>query len=221
MLVGVVNLTLHPTVAGVKHMPPSGPAILCANHLSIVDPVVLAVSVDRPVFYLGKSEYFRGPLRWFFESLGVMPIAREGGIAGERSLQRGREILEAGALLGIYPEGARSPDGRLYRGKTGAVRLAIRTGAPVVPIGLRGTREVLPPHGWLPRPGPVEVRFGPPLDFRHLQGRDMQPSELRTATDAVMSEILSLSGQSYADVPAAQAVVAQRRGRTRGRLTQR
>ena len=150
-----------------------------------------------------------------------MPIAREGGIAGERSLQRGREILEAGALLGIYPEGARSPDGRLYRGKTGAVRLAIRTGAPVVPIGLRGTREVLPPHGWLPRPGPVEVRFGRPLDFGHLAGRDIQRSVLRTATDAVMSEILSLSGQSYADVPAAQAPAAQRGGRTRGRLTRR
>jgi 1-acyl-sn-glycerol-3-phosphate acyltransferase len=209
ILAPVVALLFHPRVAGLEHVPGRGPAILCANHLSFLDPVVVAVAVPRPVFYLGKSEYFGRRWGWFFASLGVLPVARRGGAAGESSLQRGRQVLEAGRLLGIYPEGTRSPDGRLYRGKTGAARLAIRTGAPVVPIGVTGTREVWPPRAWLPRPGPVAVRFGPPLDFSHLRGRDDDRAALRDATDALMSAIADLSGQTYADVYAAQARAAQ------------
>jgi 1-acyl-sn-glycerol-3-phosphate acyltransferase len=211
-LTPVVGLLVHPHTEGLEHVPTNGPAILCSNHGSFMDPVVVAILVPRTVFYLGKSEYFGPSSRWFFVRLGVMPVVRRGGAAGESSLERGREVLDAGALLGIYPEGTRSPDGRLYRGKTGAARLAIRTGAPVVPIGVVGSRGVMPPTSWLPRPGPVKVRFGAPLDFSHLHGRDNDHRALREATDCLMSEIQALTGQSYADVYAAQARAAQATG---------
>jgi 1-acyl-sn-glycerol-3-phosphate acyltransferase len=208
-LVPVVRVLFHPRVEGLEQVPRRGPAILCANHLSILDPVVVSIVVPRTVFYLGKSEYFGWRWRWLFARLGVMPVVRRGGVAGESSLERGRAVLDAGALLGIYPEGTRSPDGRLYRGKTGAARLAIRTGAPIVPIGVIGSRELMPPHAWLPRRGHVVLRFGPPLDFSSYAGRDNDRLALREATDALMSAIAGLSGQAYADVYAAQARAAQ------------
>jgi 1-acyl-sn-glycerol-3-phosphate acyltransferase len=184
--------------------------------VSFLDPVIVAIVVPRPVFYLGKSEYFAPRWRWFFERVGVMPVARHGGAAGETSLERGRQVLEAGSLLGIYPEGTRSPDGRLYRGKTGAVRLAIRTGAAVIPIGMTGTRELMPPGTLIPHPGRVAVRFGQPLDFSDLRESVNDRVALRTATDALMARIGDLSGQVYADVYAAQAKAAraQRDGRS-------
>jgi 1-acyl-sn-glycerol-3-phosphate acyltransferase len=207
-LAPVVALLFHPRVEGLEHVPRSGPAILCPNHMSALDPVVVAVAVRRPIFHLGKSEYF-SRWGWLFARLGVLPVARGGGVAAESSLERGRQVLAAGRLLGIYPEGTRSPDGRLYRGKTGAARVAMRTGAQVVPIGVVGSREVWPPGTLLPRPGPVAVRFGPPLDFSHLRGRDNDRSALREATDVLMAEIARLSGQTYADVYAVQARAAQ------------
>lgn len=209
MLRPVVEVLLHPRIEGVDNMPSTGPAILCSNHLSMVDPVVMALNVPRTVYFLAKNEYFAHRYRWFFESLGVMPVARQGGQAGESSLARGAQVLEAGAVLGLYPEGTRSPDGRLYRGKTGAARLAIRTGAPIVPIAVIGSRDVLPPHGRLPRRAPVAIRFGAPIDLAHLRGRDHEGSVLRQATDALMGRIAELSGQEYADVYAAQARAAQ------------
>lgn len=209
MLRPVVAVVLQPRVEGVDNVPSTGPAILCSNHLSMVDPVVMALNVPRTVYFLGKNEYFAYHYRWFFESLGVMPVARQGGQAGESSLARGAQVLEAGAVLGLYPEGTRSPDGRLYRGKTGAARLAIRTGAPIVPIAVIGSRDVLPPHGRLPRRAPVAVRFGTPIDLSHLHGRDHEGPVLRHATDTVMACIAALSGQEYADVYAAQARAAQ------------
>jgi len=204
-----VGLLFRPRVEGLEHVPRRGPAILCANHLSFLDPIVVAIALPRPVYYLGKSEYFGRRWGWLFANLGVLPVVRRGGAAGESSLQRGRRVLEAGRLMGIYPEGTRSPDGRLYRGKTGAARLAIRTGAPVVPIGVAGTRKVWPPGTWLPRPRPVVVRFGPPLDFSSLRERGDARAALREATDALMSAIAGLSGQTYADVYADQARAAQ------------
>jgi 1-acyl-sn-glycerol-3-phosphate acyltransferase len=208
-LTPVVDVLVHPHAEGLEHVPTTGPAILCSNHVSFVDPVVVAILVPRPVFYLGKSEYFGPWWGWFFVRLGVIPVVRRGGAEGESSLERGRDVLDAGALLGIYPEGTRSPDGRLYRGKTGTARLAIRTGAPVIPIGVIGTREVMPPSSLVPRPGRVEVRFGEPLDFSYLHGRDNDHRALREATDRLMSAIRGLTGQTYADVYAAQARAAQ------------
>jgi 1-acyl-sn-glycerol-3-phosphate acyltransferase len=194
----------HPFSEGVEHVPRTGPAILASNHLSFADHFFLPALLDRPVFFLGKSDYFSGWKRYFFEGVGVMPVHRQGGDAGEASLRKGAEILRAGRLLGIYPEGTRSPDGKLYRGKTGPVRLALRTGAPVVPVAMIGTFEVMPPGSSRPRLGRVGARFGRPLDFSRYAGRENDRLVLRSATDELMYELMLLSGQEYVDEYAAK-----------------
>lgn len=202
-------LLRRPRVEGIAHVPAQGPVILCANHLSVADPVVMALPLPRMVCFLGKHESFGRRWRWLFTRLGVVPVAREGGAAAESSLERGRQVLAAGAVLALFPEGTRSPDGRLYRGKTGAARLAIRSGAPIVPIGISGTRAVLPPGALLPRRTTVSVRFGPPIDLRRRYGGAEDHEVLRAATDEVMAQIAALSGQERVDVYAAQARAAQ------------
>jgi len=200
----VLNALWRPWAEGVEHVPASGPAILASNHLSFSDHFFLPAFLDRPVFFLGKSDYFSGWKRFFFEGVGVMPVARQGGDAGEASLRKGAEILQHGQLLGIYPEGTRSPDGRLYRGKTGPVRLALRTGVPVVPVAMIGTFEVLPPKARVPKLVGVGVRFGRPLNFSRYAGRENDRFVLRSATDELMYEIMLLSGQEYVDAYAAK-----------------
>ena len=196
----IVNMLYRPWTEGVEHIPERGPAILASNHLSFLDSVFLPSACDRPIYFLGKSDYFVGWRRWFFESCGVMPVYREGGDAGEASLRRGQEILERGHLLGIYPEGTRSPDGRLYRGKTGPVRLALRTGAPIIPVGIKGTREIQPPDAKVPRPfKPAEVHFGRPIEVGRYVDRADDRLVPRQIIDEVMFEIRSLSGQEYVD----------------------
>lgn len=203
-----VLLALRPRVTGLEHLPATGPVILCANHLSNIDPVLVAVIVRRPVVYLGKREYFRGPIGWLFRSLGVVPVAREGGTAGQVALDRGAEVLRDGAVLGVHPEGARSPDGRLYRGRTGPVRLAARTGAPLVPVGIIGTRSVMPPHARLPRPRRVAVAVGPPLRVEGPPGA----VDLRAHADALMDHIAQLSGQTRVDAYARPSAEGPRQG---------
>jgi 1-acyl-sn-glycerol-3-phosphate acyltransferase len=195
----IVLRGLRPRVEGLHNVPARGPAILCGNHLSMLDPVIVPLLLSRPVVFLAKSEYFRFALtRWFFDRLGVVPVAREGGSAARASLERGTEVLRAGGLLSLYPEGTRSPDGRLYRGKTGPVRLALRAPAPIVPVGVIGTREIIPPHAFIPHLGvPVTVRFGEPL---HFDRRVDDPEHLRHETDRLMRAIQQLSGQDYVDV---------------------
>jgi len=200
----VLSALYRPQVEGVEHIPEAGPAILASNHLSFLDHFVLPSYVERPIWFLGKSDYFSGWQRWFFEGLGVMPVARQGGEAGEASLRKGQEILEAGKLLGIYPEGTRSHDGRLYRGKTGPARLALRTGVPVIPVAMVGTFEVLPPGATIPRLRRLGVRIGAPLDFRRYAGRENDRFVLRSITDEVMYELMLLSGQEYVDEYAAK-----------------
>jgi 1-acyl-sn-glycerol-3-phosphate acyltransferase len=200
----VVNAVYRPSVEGVGHVPATGPAILASNHLSLLDHVFLPAAVKRPIFFLGKSDYFRGWQRLFFENVGVMPVNREGGDAGEASLRKGQQILESGRLLGIYPEGTRSPDGRLYRGKTGPVRLAFRTGAPLIPVAMVGTFEILPSRAVLPKIRPVAVRFGEPLDMSRYTGAEHDRAALRAATDELMHELARLSGQEYVDEYAAK-----------------
>jgi 1-acyl-sn-glycerol-3-phosphate acyltransferase len=195
----VINLIWHPQVEGAEHVPARGPAILASNHLSFSDHFFMPMAVDRPVFFLGKSDYFTGWKRYFFENAGVMPVHREGGDAGEASLRKGQEILSAGRLLGIYPEGTRSPDGKLYRGKTGPVRLALRCGVPIIPVAMIGTFEVMPPGKPIPRRHPVGVRFGRPLDVSRLAGKENDREALRSATDELMYELMLLSGQTYVD----------------------
>ena len=195
-----LNAVYRPEIEGLSFIPEHGPAILASNHLSFLDHFFLPMFVARPIFFLGKSDYFSGWQRLFFENVGVMPVARQGGDAGEASLRKGQEVLESGRLLGIYPEGTRSPDGRLYRGKTGPVRLALRTGAPIIPVAMIGTREVLPPGARVPRLTKVGVRIGAPLDFgARYGGREADRFVLRSATDELMYEIMLLSGQEYVD----------------------
>jgi 1-acyl-sn-glycerol-3-phosphate acyltransferase len=204
LFVPLLNALYRPVVEGAEHIPDEGPAILASNHLSFLDSVFLPAVVSRPIFFLGKSDYFLGWRRHFFENVGVMPVAREGGDAGEASLRRGQEILESGRLLGIYPEGTRSPDGRLYRGKTGPVRLALRTGAPLIPVAMLGTFDVLPPQANVPKIKRVGVRIGAPIDLSRAVGREHDRFALRSATDELMYELMLLSEQEYVDAYAAQ-----------------
>ena len=200
----VLSAFWRPWTEGVENIPKTGGAILASNHLSFLDHFFLPAYVERPIFFLGKSDYFSGPKRLFFEGVGVMPVNRQGGDAGEASLRKGEEILQSGRLLGIYPEGTRSPDGRLYRGKTGPIRLALRTGAPVIPVAMLGTFEILPPGARVPKLSRVGVRIGRPLDFSRYHGRENDRFVLRSATDELMYELMLLSGQEYVDEYAAK-----------------
>ncbi len=199
-----INAVFRPWAEGLAHIPRVGPAILASNHLSFLDHFFLPAAIDRPIFFLGKSDYFKGWRRFFYENVGVMPVDRSGGEAGEASLRKGQAILESGRLLGIYPEGTRTPDGRLYRGKTGPVRLALRSGAPLVPVAMIGVFEVLPPGARLPRMNPVGIRVGRPMDLSPYRGREGDRAALRAATDALMYELMILSGQEYVDEYAAK-----------------
>ena len=200
----ILTAIYRPWIEGAEHIPTEGPAILASNHLSFLDHFFLPAYVDRPIFFLGKSDYFSGWQRYFFENVGVMPVNREGGDAGEASLRKGVEILEDGKLLGIYPEGTRTPDGRLYRGKTGPVRLSLRTGVPIIPVAMIGVFEILPPGAKFPRfGGRVGIKVGAPLDFSRYAGKDDDRFALRSATDELMYELMLLSGQEYVDEYAA------------------
>ena len=187
-------------VEGADHVPEVEPVILAMNHLSFIDSIVMPVSVARPVYFLGKADYWDSwRTRWFFEGTGVVPIKREGEGAGDAALATGVEILERGDLLGIYPEGTRSPDGRLYRGKTGPVRMALEAGVKIVPIGIRGTDQAMPTGSYLPKRQQITLRFGQPLDLSRFADRRHDPFVLRSATDELMFEIMLLSGQTYVD----------------------
>ena len=204
VLTPVLQTVYRPFAEGVEHVPEEGPAILASNHLSFADHFFLPMFLERPVYFLGKAEYFDGWKRHFFENVGVMPIPRQGGKASEASLKRGQEVLEDGRLLGIYPEGTRSPDGRLYRGKTGPARLAIRTGVPILPVAMVGLDEVLPAGKIIPKVRDVGLRIGAPLDFSRYEGREADRTVLRVATDELMYELMLLSGQEYVDEYAAK-----------------
>jgi 1-acyl-sn-glycerol-3-phosphate acyltransferase len=183
-----------------EHVPTDAPAILASNHLSFIDSILLPVAVPRPVYFLGKADYWDSwRTRWFFQGTGVVPVYRDGGEKGNAALRTGIEILGRGELLGIYPEGTRSPDGRLYRGKTGPVRMALEAGVPIVPCAVIGTDRAMPTGTYLPKRHPVTIRYGAPLDFsRYTDDRD-DPFVLRSATDELMYEIMLLSGQEYVD----------------------
>ncbi|MGH8908127.1 MAG: lysophospholipid acyltransferase family protein [Egibacteraceae bacterium] len=200
----LVTALYRPWAEGLGHVPESGPAILASNHLSFLDHFFLPAVIDRPIFFLGKSDYFKGWQRFFFESVGVMPVDRGGGEAGEASLRKGQEVLESGRLLGIYPEGTRTPDGRLYRGKTGPVRLALRTMAPLIPVAMIGVFEALPPGARIPKIRRVGIRIGAPLDLERYRGGENDRFALRSATDELMYELMILSGQEYVDEYAAK-----------------
>lgn len=195
---------LHVQVEGLEHVPTDRPVIFACNHLSFLDSLVMPLYIPDPMYYLGKADYFESwRTRWFFSGVGVVPVRREGGDKGQASLDTGVEILQRGDHVGIYPEGTRSPDGRLYRGKTGPVRMALEAGVDIVPVGVEGTDEAWPTGAHVPRRHPVTVRYGRPLDLsRHSDQRE-DPFVLRAATDELMFEIMMLSGQEYVDEYAA------------------
>lgn len=180
---------------GVEAVPPDGPAIITPNHLSVIDPFFITLVVPRFITFIGKAEYFDSwQTRVFMEIGGVIPVRRED--PSESSLESGKRVLESGNLLGIFPEGTRSPDGRLYKGKTGAARMAVDVGCPVIPTGLIGTRHVMPKHAKVPGLGPrVTVKFGRPMMVPPEGKQDRRV--LRVFTDELMEEIARLTGQEY------------------------
>ncbi len=189
------------TVEGAEHLPPTGPAILAANHISFLDSVVLIGVLPRRVTYVGKAEYLDSwKTRYLFPAVGMIPVDRSGGEAAAGALSAAAEVLQRGELFAIFPEGTRSRDGLLHRGRTGVARLAVSTGAPVVPVGIRGTDRIQPPDASLPRPfRRCEIRFGPCLAVdRRVEGTS-DPATFRELTDEIMYEIAQLSGQTYID----------------------
>jgi 1-acyl-sn-glycerol-3-phosphate acyltransferase len=199
----VVRVLFRPEVEGVENVPATGAAILASNHLSAADWIFMPLSLKRRVTFLAKAEYFTGTgvkgflQRAFFSGAGQVPIDRSSASAAEAAIQTGKRILNEGKLLGIYPEGTRSPDGRLYRGKIGVARTALDTGAQVIPVAMcYGTRK-LPFGKKITR---VRVRFGKPLDFSRYDGLSGDRFIERSITDEIMYEIMELSGQEYVDV---------------------
>jgi 1-acyl-sn-glycerol-3-phosphate acyltransferase len=213
----MLRAVFRPRVSGAENVPDHGPAILASNHLSYADWLFMPLTLPRRVTFVAKAEYFTNPgikgwfQRKFFAGSGQVPIDRSGASAAEGALAAAKKILARGELFGIYPEGTRSPDGRLYRGKTGVARLALETGVPVIPVAVVGTDVVAPPgkkFGTITRP---IVRFGEPLDFSRYEGMENDRYILRSVTDEIMYEIMRLSGQEYVDVYASRAKAAASR----------
>jgi 1-acyl-sn-glycerol-3-phosphate acyltransferase len=201
LLSPILRFFFRVRVEGVENVPDSGPVILASNHLSFSDSIFLPLVLKRRVTFVAKAEYFDDPkTAWFFRAVGQIPIKREGGSAADRALQSAREVLDRGGVLGIYPEGTRSPDGRLYKGHTGVARLALQTRAPVVAVAMIGTRQIQPIGQVVPRLFmPVTIRFSQPMTFDRYGERAGDPTVLRQITDEVMFELRELSGQQYVD----------------------
>lgn len=203
VLTPVLRLLFRVRVEGRGNVPRHGPAILASNHHSFIDSIFLPMCVRRRVTFVAKAEYFESwKTAWFFRAVGMIPLERDGGSASERALAAARAVLVRGGVLGIYPEGTRSPDGRLYKGHTGVARLAVQCQAPVVPVAQFGTAAVQPIGRLVPRPfRPVRVKMGQPLQFPPPAASDVQldtgPGDLRQYTDQIMRAIASLSGQEY------------------------
>lgn len=205
----LLRLMGRPRIEGLENLPKSGPALLASNHLAVVDSFYLPLMVPRRIYFLAKSEYFTGTglkggfQRWFFTAAGQIPIDRAGGSAAAGALAAGKRVLEDDGLLCLYPEGTRSPDGCLYKGKTGLARMALETGVPVLPVAMVGTDRINPPGTILPRPTRITVRIGEPLDFSRYEGMAGNRFIERAITDEIMYALMRLTGQQYVDVYAA------------------
>jgi 1-acyl-sn-glycerol-3-phosphate acyltransferase len=196
-----IRLAMRPAVEGLENIPASGGAVLAGNHLSVADEYVMGAVVPRHIAFWAKSEYFTGTglrgwgMRTLMNGLGAIAVNRDGGRAALTALDAAIPALKAGDLVGVYPEGTRSPDGRLYRGRTGAVRLALLAGVPVIPVGVQGTDRVQPIGSHVPKLGvKVSIKFGKPID---VIGLTMDSATLRAVTDELMMEIQKLTGQEY------------------------
>lgn len=202
----ILHVLFRPWIRGKQNIPKSGGAILASNHLSFSDSIFLPLKVTRPVTFLAKSDYFTGKglkgaiTRWFFKATGQLPIDRSGGKASEDSLNTGLGVLERGLLLGIYPKGTRSPDGKLYRGRTGIARMVLQAKVPVVPVAMIDTEKVQRIGQTIPKIRRVGVVMGDQLDFSRFAGMDGERAVLRAVTDRIVYDIMRLSGQQYEDV---------------------
>ncbi|HEU4330409.1 MAG TPA: lysophospholipid acyltransferase family protein, partial [Lapillicoccus sp.] len=201
----ILKLLFRPWVEGEEHIPDEGAAIFASNHLSFSDSIFLPLMVPRRMTFLAKSDYFTGrgvkgkATAAFFKGVGQLPVDRSGGKAGEAALNSGLRVLRRGELLGIYPEGTRSPDGRLYRGRTGVARMALEAGVPVLPVAMIGTDKAQPTGKKLPKIMRIGIRIGRPLSFARYEGMEDDRFVLRSITDEIMYELMLLSGQEYVD----------------------
>ncbi|MGW5968538.1 lysophospholipid acyltransferase family protein [Streptomyces sp. NPDC055186] len=222
----LLRLVFRPRIEGLEHVPSSGAAIVAGNHLSFSDHFLMPAILKRRITFLAKAEYFTGPgvkgrlTAFFFRSAGQIPVDRSGKDAGQAAIREGLKVLGEGELLGIYPEGTRSHDGRLYKGKVGVAVMALKAGVPVIPCAMIGTFEAQPPGKVVPRIRPVVIRFGRPLDFSRYAGLEDEKTILRAVTDEIMYTILSLSEQEYVDQYAAVAKAedAERKAAEKRRL---
>lgn len=220
-----VKAIYRPWIVGRENIPASGPAILAGNHLSFIDSILLPLMIDRPVYFLAKSDYFTGTgikgwaTRLFMKASGQVPIDRSGGKASEDSLNTGLEVLGRGDLLGLYPEGTRSPDGRLYRGRTGLARMALAAKVPVIPVAMIDADKMMPIGVKIPRVVRVGIVIGKPLDFSRYEGMENDRYILRSVTDEIMVELQRLGAQLYEDVYASSVkdrlVTAKKAEKTR------
>jgi 1-acyl-sn-glycerol-3-phosphate acyltransferase len=211
----VLKLIFRPQVEGLDNVPASGPAILASNHLSFSDSIFMPLVVPRKVTFVAKAEYFTGKgvkgwlKKMFFVGTGTIPVDRSGGRAAQAALDTQLRVLRSGELAGIYPEGTRSPDGRLYRGKTGVARLALDSGAPVIPVAMLNADQVQPIGKVMPKIMRVRIRFGAPLDFTRYAGMAGDRFVERAVTDEIMYELMELTGREYVDVYAAKVKASQ------------
>jgi 1-acyl-sn-glycerol-3-phosphate acyltransferase len=196
-----LRLLARTEVTGAENVPASGPAIVASNHLSIIDSIFLPLMLERTLVFAAKSEYFTGTrlrdraVAAYLRATNQLPVDRAGARAGQAMLESALALLRSGELFGIYPEGTRSPDGRLYRGRTGVGWLALHSGAPVIPVAMIGTARILPPGQRIPRPGKIEIRIGEPLTFEAIRGQGAGARQRRAVTDEVIEAIQKLSGQ--------------------------
>ncbi|TFC75554.1 1-acyl-sn-glycerol-3-phosphate acyltransferase [Cryobacterium sp. TMS1-20-1] len=207
IVIGPLLLSLfRPWIIGLDHIPKTGPVILASNHLSFIDSVFLPLVVPRRVAFLAKSDYFTGKglkgwaTRQFLTAAGQLPIDRSGGKASEDSLNTGLRVLRDGRILGIYPEGTRSPDARLYRGRTGVARMVLESGVTVIPVAMIDTEKAMPTGTRIPRVRRIGIVIGKPLDFARFEGMEGDRFVLRSVTDELMYELRQLSTQEYVDV---------------------
>ncbi|MGQ0838633.1 lysophospholipid acyltransferase family protein [Actinokineospora sp.] len=207
----LLHLFFRPRIEGAENIPDEGGALLASNHLAVSDSFFLPLKVDRRVTFPAKIEYFTAPgikgklKKWFFTGVGQIPIDRSGGSSAQAALDTGVRLLREGNLMGIYPEGTRSPDGRLYKGKTGIARIALEAGVPVIPIAMFGTDKANPIGSKMWKPYPIRIKVGKPLDFSRYRGLQGDRFVERSITDEVMYALMELTGQEYVDIYAAKA----------------
>jgi 1-acyl-sn-glycerol-3-phosphate acyltransferase len=216
-----LRLLARPQVTGAENIPATGPAILASNHLSVIDSIFLPLMVSRPVTFAAKAEYFTGTrirdkaVAAYLRATNQLSTDRAGARAAQDMLEAALARLRSGELFGIYPEGTRSPDGRLYRGRTGIGWLALHSGAPVIPVAMIGTERVLPPGQRIPKPAKIGIRIGEPMTFEALQAQGAGARQRRAVTDEVVEAIHKLSGQEYVPVYASvrkEELAAERTG---------